>query len=71
MKRERYIPDFVFDNLDNLKQDALSKGYTMKSLAVSIGMEPRNLSHFKNGNYMPSPATYNKIAVALGWEVWQ
>ena len=29
-RQERYIPDFVFDNLDNLKSQRMNAGFTQK-----------------------------------------
>ncbi len=71
MRRERSVPEFVLENLDNMKEDALSKGYSMKNLSAEAGLDTRLVSGLKNGIYTPSRNNYNKLAVVLGWEVWQ
>lgn len=51
MRVEREIPEYVFDNLDNLKSEALAQGYTLKQLdkrarnpkCFSFGMRARLL----------------------------
>lgn len=32
-RHEREIPEYVFDNLDNLKAEAQKQGYTLKALS--------------------------------------
>ena len=52
-RQERYIPDFVFDNLDNLKSQRVNAGFTQKSLAALIGSQESIITNYENSNMMP------------------
>ena len=67
-RRERKIPEFVFDNLDNLKETALKHGYTFKTLGEAVGMQATYICHLANGVFTPSKNSYRKIAAVFGWE---
>ena len=70
-RRERVIPEFVFDNMDNIKGEALKQGYTLKALGEAIGF-PRGFTHnLATGTFTPSMGSYNKIAAVLGWKEWR
>ena len=70
-RQQRYIPDFVLDNLDNVKSEALKQGYTMKDLGAVSGMAPAFISGLRLGQFTPTQNNYNKLAQVLGWEQWQ
>ena len=70
-RHEREIPEFVFDNLDNLKEAALAHGHTLKTLGEAIGMQPTYISHLATGVFTPSKDSYEKIASVLGWKEWR
>ncbi len=71
MRVEREIPEYVFDNLDNLKAEALAQGYTLKSLAEQCRLSQQTLTGIRSGNLPPARNSYNKIAEVLNWEAWQ
>ena len=70
-RHERYIPDFVFDNLDNLKSQRMNAGFTQKSLAALIGSQESIITNYENFNMMPGRNNYNKLAKVFNWEVWK
>ena len=70
-RQERYIPDFVFDNLDNLKSQRMNAGFTQKSLAALIGSQESIITNYENFNMMPGRNNYNKLAKVFNWEVWK
>lgn len=70
-RHERNIPEYVFDNLDNLKAEALKCGYTLKVLEEKLGFARGLANHLASGIATPSRNTYNKVASVLGWQVWQ
>ena len=70
-RRQRDIPDFVFDNLDNLKSDALRQGYSIKDLGAVVGSHPNFIGGLALGKYTPTPSNYNKLANVLHWKEWK
>ena len=68
---ERNIPDFVLDNLDNLKNDALSKGYSIRDLGRLTGSHPNFIGGLGLGRFTPTRSNYNKLAAVLHWKEWQ
>ena len=70
-RHERKIPDFVFDNLDNLKGAAQKQGYTFKTLGEAAGIAGSMVQNLSSGWASPSMGSYNKIAAVLGWKEWR
>ena len=70
MRVEREIPEYVFDNLDNLKAEALAQGYTLKQLAEQCKLAQQTLNGIRSGHLPPTRSSYNKIAEVLNWEAW-
>lgn len=70
-RHNREIPKFVLDNLDNLGQAVQQKGCTIKEAAHKAGLSSRFVSGLGKGTFSPTKDSYNKLAVILGWEVWQ
>ena len=69
-RRQRDIPDFVYDNLDNLKSAALSQGYSIRDLAALTGTHPNFIGGLGLGRFTPTQSNYNKLAVVLHWKEW-
>ncbi len=69
-RRERTIPEFVLDNLDNLKAEALKQGYSVPKLAAKIGVSRTMVHNLAEGWRTPSKNSYNRLAVVLGWQEW-
>ena len=67
----RYIPDFVYDNLDNLKSEALNQGYSIRDLGAVTGTNPNFIGGLALGRYTPTRSNYNKLAAVLHWKEWQ
>ena len=71
MRVERKIPEYVFDNLDNLKSSAKQQGYILKSLAEKCGLTQQTINGLRSGYLPPTRDSYNRIAAVLNWEAWQ
>lgn len=69
--QQREIPEFVFDNLDRMKADARSKGYTLKEMSLQIGISPQTVIGQGTGLLRPTRYCYNKVAQILGWRLWK
>ena len=46
-------------------------GITQKELAERMGTSPQNLAQYENGKRQPKLETLDKIAAALGIDVWE
>lgn len=70
-RHEREIPEYVFDNMDNLKKEALKHGYTLKVLGEKLGFPRGYLHSLASGTFTPSREAYNKVAGVFSWEEWK
>lgn len=70
-RHERNIPEYVFDNLDNLKAEVQKQGYTLKWLSEKCGLSLSILCGMANGTHPPAKDRYSRIAAVLNWEAWQ
>lgn len=70
-RHNREIPEYVLDNLDNVKAEALSKGYTLKALGEKVGFARGFVQHLATGTFTPSRESYNRVACVLGWKEWE
>ena len=68
---ERNIPDFVLDNLDNLKSDALKQGYSIRDLGRLTGSHYNFIGGLALGSFTPTRSNYNKLAAVLHWKEWR
>ena len=70
-RQERNIPSFVFDNLDNLKQDAQSQGYSLKDIGERTGFSLNFICGLASGTFSPTRNNYNKLSAVLHWKEWK
>lgn len=64
------IPDFVFDNMDGLKEKREKLDISQEELAGKIGLSVAHVKSFEYAIKMPTREVYNRIAKVLDWRIW-
>lgn len=60
------MPDECADLIDSLVELRKSKGWTQRQLSLACGMAQSVIARIESKRTIPSIATFQKIAVALG-----
>ena len=70
-RHSRDIPDFVFDNLDNLMHEREKHSLTAGRVAEALGVNTDTLHRYENQSSLPDRRIYNRLARLFGWQVWK
>lgn len=60
------VPEVSFDLIDSLVELRKSKGWTQRELSLACGMSQPVIARIESKRSIPSIATFQKIAAALG-----
>ena len=67
--RIKYVPEFVFDNLDTLNFDTTL--VDVNAIVKASGLSRRYITALIKGLNKPTVAPYNAIAEFMHWQKWE
>ena len=65
------VPDFVAENIYNLRKARCARYLTRNDLADRTGVSSKAISSYENMLAYPKQGNYNKLAFFFAWEVWK
>lgn len=69
--RVSHRPQFVYDNIDSMRQIRLACKFSIVDVAKATGIIPTHIGEWELGYRYPAQTNYNKLAAFYDWEVWQ
>lgn len=69
--RRKCTPDYVYDNICDLRAERSCRGLTREDLSVRSGVPVYSIRDYEQLKAWPGPGNYNRLARCLHWKLWE